>query len=733
MKGLGWITLVFLIVDFCAVSFCLKSPAEQLAPYFMQEVQAVGYLEPLSMLEKEGRLSFVLDCQEVYVKGHKLNYREKLRIYSGRRQKFGKEQSLSIKVNRQPVAKAGIIKVTGQLQELRGFANPGSFNMQSYNWTHGLGGMVRNAEVEVLSTNPRCLDYFALANLELSKFVEQYAGDKAALLNGMVLGKGSGIASDTRESFSANGLSHLLSVSGTHLLLLASFIRLILARLGKGRNSVIVVLFLSTYACICGLKPPVLRALGMSTVLMWEDKRPAAKGRILCVLVIVMLLFNPVWILDLGFQLSFAAASGLLWLMPKLKQRLDKCLRIEPILQEGIAVTLAAQLATLPILVGNFYTISLIAIISNVLLVPVLELATILTLLGMLIGYLLAPLGGVLIQLAAWLTEQILVQALWLQKLPFSTLVVGSLPVVCAVIYYVLLFVWLDLPIFLVLNGKERRCVLMLGSAVILGCWFIRQYLPVPTTIYYLDVGQGDAAVVLSPERKIAVLDTGGLAGMDTGARILTPFIHSLGKAEVEVFVPSHGDRDHIGGSAGLTRNIKIKQLILPMEKLGKENYPLYRDLLQNASGTQLSLAKERLTLQLGGCVLRIVSPLSEKAEGNDASTLVELEDLDTGHRALFTGDMSTRREVQLQNLSPYTVLKVGHHGSKSSTSQDFLEQIQPKLAVVSCGYRNMYGHPHHSVIERLQSIGAKVVRTDLQGCIKVEFSAKGVTWQGHR
>ena len=730
MKGLAFITLLFLVVDFCTVSFFLKSPAEQLAPYFQQEVRAIGYIDPLSLQEIENKFSFVLDCQEVYVKGQKLNYKEKLRVYAGRKQKYGEEKISTLNVN---ITKAGRVKVTGQLQELRGFANPGSFNMQSYNWTHGLGGMVRNAEVELLSASPRWLDYFSLANIELSKFVERYAGDKGALLNGMVLGKGSGLTSETRESFSANGLSHLLSVSGTHLLLLATFLRLFLVQLCKKRSSLIVVIFLAAYACLCGLKPPVLRALGMSAVLMWEDKRPAARERILCVLVMVMLLLKPVWILDLGFQLSFAAASGLLWLMPKLKQRLDKCLRIEPILQEGIAVTLAAQLATLPILVGNFYTISLIAIVSNILLVPVLEIATILTLLGMLIGCLFAPLGGAFIQLAAWLTEQILVQAMWFQSLPFSTVVVGSLPVFCSVVYYAIIFVWLDLPLALVLSSKERSCVLMLGSAVIFSCWLVRQYLPVPTTIYCLDVGQGDATIVLSPERKIAVIDTGGLAGIDTGARILTPFIHSLGKAEVEVFVPSHGDRDHIGGSAGLARNIKIMQLILPMEKLSSENYPLYRDLLQNTSGSKLSLAKEKLTLQLGGCVLRVVAPLQEKIEGNDASTLVEIEDLKTGHRVLFTGDMSTRREAKLENFPHYTVLKVGHHGSKSSSSQEFLEQIQPKLAVISCGYRNMYGHPHRSVVERLQNIGAKIMRTDLQGCIKVELTDQGVTWQGHR
>lgn len=738
MKSVGlFIAMaILIIVDFIVISYCSKSPAQQLMPYFQNEVKVIGYIEPLSVKHNGGGISFVVTCEEFYAGLNKFNYNEKLRIYIGEKASntgvANKTKKLT-SAHSMNMPKAGKVELIGKLQELRSFANPGNISMEKYNWVHGLGGMISRAQMQVISEEPRWLDYFALLNLELRGIAERNAGDKAAILNGMVLGESKGLSTEARESFNANGISHLLSVSGTHLILLVSFLRLLLSSLGRSKSNYIILIFLIGYACLCGLKPPVLRALSMSAVLMWGDEKTANRNRIFCVLVMSFLLYKPVWILDLGFQLSFGAAAGLLWLLPTLKQKLKDYLDFAPWLVEGVAVTLTVQLATLPIIIGNFYTISLISILSNILLVPILELSTILTIIGMIINYLCEPMSCIIIKAAAWLIEQVMLQATWLKMVPLGLIVIGKLPIFCAFIYYVLLLVWLDLPIVLLLTKLQRKFCIVGCCFFILGCYLWRNWLPVPTTIYFLDVGQGDAAVVVSPQHKVAIIDTGGLSNFDTGAQILTPFLHSLGKSSAEVFIPSHGDKDHIGGSPGLARNIKIGTIILPNELIDEETVQLYDNLLQYAQDSQIRFAKNDVEFDLGGAKLKLIEIPEKKIKGNDASTLVELKDIVTGYRTLFTGDMSRKREINLHNLKQYDVFKVGHHGSKSSTSEFFIEKISPRLAIISCGYKNMYGHPHKSVLERLDKSGIAIARTDLQGCIKVEFTSEGIKWQGYR
>ena len=248
-----------------------------------------------------------------------------------------------------------------------------------------------------------------------------------------------------------------------------------------------------------------------------------------------------------------------------------------------------------------------------------------------------------------------------------------------------------------------------------------------PTTVYFMDVGQGDGAVIVSPERKIAVIDAGGLKSLDTGSRIITPFLHSLGKSKVELLIPSHSDYDHIGGGAGLARNIQLKKVVLPKEKFSEDGLQLMKDILKLVKAENVEFARKGKEYDLGGATLKLISVPEYAVSGNDASTVVELKDTKTGRKALFTGDMTVKREAGLEDLGEYTVLKVGHHGSKGSTSELFLDNIKPRLAVISCGYRNMYGHPHRATLQRLENAGCKVLRTDESGCVQVELTEEGL------
>ena len=634
----------------------------------------------------------------------------------------------------------GKVWCSGELLPLNSLRNPGGFDGERWNYLQGLGGRLRKVKVNVVSEDGGLLDKLAVLNLRLrERILEVASGESGALLCGMLLGGSVGLSDEVREVFAANGLAHLLSVSGMHFALLAGFLLLVLRPLPIKARKVRVFLLLCAYAVLCGLKPPVVRALCMSTVLLFGGSG-AARGNLLCLTVMVLLCFRPAWLLDVGFQLSFGAVGGLIWLYPKLKGYF--CHYLPAILGEAMAVTMAAQLAVVPFLVAYFHQLPLVSLVSNILLVPVLELATILTMLGVAFDFML-PLGEWFISLAAWLVEQVLVQAKFLASLPFSTIVVGSLPLFCGVLYYFALAIWVDLPCLQFVQNKERRIFLGVLGTLLLGTVLWRHFASVPFTAYFLDVGQGDCAVIHTPERKVIVIDTGGLKNYDTGSRVLVPFLRSLGESKVDALLLSHYDYDHAGGAEALARNMEIVRIILPNVDTVSEVETM---LMRNMKSSFVERASVGRKYEFGKVVLEIVDvEVGEKANNlndedikriappkgsNKGSTVASIRY--GKHSLLFTGDIGASRERVLKHLTSYDVLKVAHHGSKNSSSLQFLEQVYPKVAVISVGAGNSYGHPHVETLGRLAQVGATVLRTDELGAIKLIFDENAIECFGH-
>ncbi|MBO5404352.1 MAG: DNA internalization-related competence protein ComEC/Rec2 [Phascolarctobacterium sp.] len=708
--------VAFLLLGMWAGSNAHPNPSEQLQPYFGKEVLAYGSIVPESVKRHLYGTSFVLRCEQL----ENTAYQQNLRV-------FTKEKALP---------QMGKVWCQGELLPLNTLRNPGGFDGESWNYLQNLGGRLRKTRVEVVSEEGSLLDRLAVLNIKLREKITSIVPDeRGALLCGMLLGGSVGLSDEVREAFAVNGLAHLLSVSGTHFALMTGFLLLLLRPLPTKARKLCVFALLCAYAVLCGMKPPIMRGLYMSSVLIFGGSG-GARGNLLCLTAMVLLCFKPAWLLDVGFQLSFGAVAGLIWLYPKLKNYF--CNYLPVILGEAMALTTAAQLAVLPLLVGYFHQLPLISLVSNILLVPILELATLLTILGLALESLaLLPFLGVcldfahfvgegLIGFSAWLMEQVLVQAKFLASLPFSTVVVGSLPLWCAVLYYFGLLLWADVPCLQFLRNRERRVMLVLTNVVLLGTLLWKSFAPVPFTAYFLDVGQGDCAVVRTPSRKVIVVDAGGLKNFDTGSRVLVPFLRSLGVSKVDALLLSHGDHDHAGGAGALARNMKIERIILPVTSTLSD---AEEALLRNVRSSLVERASVGRQYDFDGAVLEIVDvPRFENIyapDGNEASTIASIKYGE--HSLLFTGDVDASRERLLKNLGRYDVLKVAHHGSRRSSSARFLQQVRPKVAVISVGAGNSYGHPHQETLVRLASVGSKVLRTDELGAIKVVFDDAGI------
>ncbi len=695
-------TAVFFLL--LGIAAGLRAPVDaqqELAPYYGRQVILYGKIDLLSLRQHQYGMSFLLECSQLETDGEQIPYRQAVRIFT------------SARFNGLP---AGNAVCSGRLEEPASFRNPGSFDGEMWNRLHGIGGSMKKATV-AWQQEDALSDKLAAWNIRLRQRISEVAGEQGALLAGMVLGGSAGLDEESRRLFADNGLAHLLSVSGSHLVVLTGFLLLLLGKLPRRLRTVIIAVCLAGYAALCGWKPPVVRALLMSLILLYGGSG-AAKGNILCICAVVMLIFKPLWLLDIGFQLSFGAAAGLIWLLPRITQFLSSYLPLW--LSEAAAVTIAAQLPVLPLLVSSFHQLPLVSLISNVVLTPVLECCVLLTMAG-LAADIVCGWGGMFIAAAGFLLQQLLVQADFLAAAPGTKLIIGNLPGWSAVVYYFLLIIVLDLPCVQFLDNQERRCFSILLLAGLLGVLLWSRVAPQPLTAYFLDVGQGDCAVVVTRSGQVVVVDTGGLKNYDTGSRIVAPFLHSIGKDKVDILLLSHGDFDHTGGLAGLAANINLDRLLVPPGLDSKMVQAVQK--LQPGCGVEYPAQGQQYRLA-DGTALTVVSAPPTGSSGNDAGIVADLEC--GGHRLLFPGDISSEREAQLQGIGRYELLKVPHHGSAGSSSTEFLQQVQPSVAVISVGRGNSYGHPHEETLQRLQDSGAAVWRTDKMGAIKIVFDDAG-------
>lgn len=610
---------------------------------------------------------------------------------------------------------SGNVLIKGVLRPLYVMNNHGTFDMETWNRVQGLAGRIRNAQWTVMTDEGfswnEITDYLAIQNIRLKKFLqENIQGEPGILLGNMLLGGNRGLSDETKEIFANNSISHLLAVSGTHILLLVSFLSFLLRKLKPNWRGCIIVGILTLYVAMCGFRPSVLRGFLMSIPLIL-DIRGVERGRLLAVTAMLFLTWNPLWLLDVGFQLSFVAAAGILWLGPKIRGYLH--LYFPYCVAEVFTITAAAQMATLPVVMEYFHQFSLLSFISSLILVPFLEIGALTALVGIAVDYFLDL--SFIFDISGFVIRQVLTWAEMLSQLKMLNIVFPVQPLITWVLYGLFILFLFDYSVVYFIPFLWRRRAAKISGALFLVTIVCTLWWPQGNRLYFLDVGQGDAAIFVSDKNEVAVIDAGGVPGYDVGSRVLTPFLYSEGVRKIDVLLLSHGDMDHAGGAAGLARNIPVKQIILP----GGDKSEYIYNLLKVAENTVIVQAKQGSEMRFHDANLKILSS-PESGRGNEASVVSELSC--NGTKVLFTGDIDWQQERQLDLQGNYMVLKVPHHGSKYSNSQEFLEQVSPRVSVISVGRDNGYGHPHKEALERLQAVGTRILRTDYDGMIKLKF-----------
>jgi competence protein ComEC len=439
------------------------------------------------------------------------------------------------------------------------------------------------------------------------------------------------------------------------------------------------------------------------------------------------------WVFDIGFQLSFASTAGLIYLYPAIKALLAHYM--PKYLADALAVTIAAQLAVLPLLVHYFHQLSISSLAANLIVVPVVEFIVLLTMAGLFLCFIIKPLGIIILMVASLLLGPALTVTNWIASWPFASIIIARTPFVTALIYYLLIICLFRFWPLASLTGYERKIVIALTCLAILLPGLTTHFARQPFTVYFIDVGQGDAALIITADKKTILVDTGGLRGnYDTGERIILPFLRYLGINKLDVLALSHGHHDHAGGAAAVARAIPIGCILLPREEPSQDVAALLNFVKDKSQIKQLASGQQ---YDLGTCKIDIIeaalaSSLEENHNENESSAIMKITD--NGKSVVFTGDATEEEEIAAAAASiKADVLKVSHHGSKTSSSYEFLQAVHPGLAVISVGADNKFGHPAPETLEKLQAIGAKVLRTDQAGNIKVVFDGSNCTWYSYR
>ncbi|MDO5597971.1 MAG: DNA internalization-related competence protein ComEC/Rec2 [Acidaminococcus sp.] len=691
---------------------------ERMAPLVERKILLTGRVVPGSVREgRTGSLSFLLEEK-----------RGRVRVFVRKAGKFRPKQ--------------GTVEVQGIFQAPDGFYNPGTPAPETRAAIAGEGGSLEaeGRDCRVADRAPGWQDRaFALGETLRSQLRRALGPEDSALLEGMLLGGSRGIPAERLRLFTRCGLSHLLSVSGSHVALLlglfaggAAFLPL-----PRKMGALLVAFLLVSYGILCGLRASVCRALLLGLGALWGrvHRKRASSTAFLGLGLLLLPAWHPWWVWDPGFQLSFAAAGGLLLLRRPVEEKLAVWLPLP--LARGLSVPLGAQILGLPFLVHHFHMLSLVSLLANVLLVPLLSLClafgaagAMMSALGLSFpGRLLLVGAGQLLGISLWGGE-------WLSNLPGTHWVSGQVPLWVWPLYLLLVLALLEQGWFRPERPRLRRAGIMATGLALCLLLLAHHFRPRTFSAYFLDVGQGDCAVVVTPERQVFVFDTGGLSGhFDPGEKILVPFLRYLGTDQVDAVFLSHGHHDHAGGLAGLLRWMPVAAIYLPLENPSKDVEKALH--LVQRKNTSKIVYKMQTNQKIGKkkSIIKIVEApkLEEKGgTGNENSAIVRMSC--DGHSFLFTGDAPAEvEELAAQRPIQSDVLKVSHHGSRTSSSEVFLETVRPRLAVISSGRRNSFGHPHRETIEKLETHRIPLVRTDQVGAVKIVFDGATPIWYSYR
>lgn len=588
-----------------------------------------------------------------------------------------------------------MVCVIGQLNIPNNNTTPNTFNYKNYLYRKGILYTLNIEKINLVKKNNNI--FYKLKNY-IYKRISSI--DNNEYLFAFIIGKTFYIDENAYENYKINGITHLFSLSAMHVSVFSSLLFFILKKLKISRSISLLIVssFLIFFSFISSFTPSLLRATIFFIISNLNKlyKLKIENLNILYVTFCILIFINPNYVYNLGFLLSFTITFFILLF--------NKYYHVKNNILNMLFISIISLLSSFPIIINMSYEINIIGFLNNLLFIP-------------LVSYIIFPLSLItffvpncsnILSVLVGTMEKI---SCYSGNTLNLTLIFSKMSILLIIIYYVLLI--------LIICLKKHLIPILIFYILFL---YNRNYFDKNTYIYFLDVGQGDSALIVSENNMSILIDTGGKISyekeewrnrnkeFDFVKSISLVFYKSIGLKNIDYLFLTHGDYDHMGYAKDIINNFDVNNIFINNGKINElENKVSY----QKFSDSYIKIDN-----------IEIYSLNNQIYDNENDNSIVFLIIVDNYYKFLFMGDASIEVEEDLikkYNLKDIDVLKVGHHGSNTSTSVDFIEKIEPKYSIISVGKNNIYGHPNNEVLNNLKN--SKIYRTDKDGSILFEIN----------
>ena len=589
-----------------------------------------------------------------------------------------------------------IIKVEGKLDYPKKNTNFNLFNYKNYLLSEKIYFVLTANKITYIKDTDNI--FFKAKNL-LINYINNFKTKD--YLYTFILGNTSLLEQDTKESFQNNGISHLFAVSGMHITLISTLLMYLLKKITKNHDIsyIITIFILLFYTFITNFSSSILRAF-LLFLLIYINKKFKFNLKtieIIMLILLILLMYNPFYIYSIGFKFTFIISIILILFSKKINN-------FKNYFSKLLMTSLISFFVSLPIVINNFFEINLISPLLNLIFVPFISII----IFPFSLISLIFPFLDNIFYIIVKFMENI---SIYINNTLSINIIIEKMNLIMIVIYYLLTLICLN-------KVLVKKYIYVLPIITLILIYSNINYFNKNLIVTMLDVGQGDSLMIAFPNNKGNILiDTGGIVNFtknnyEISTSTIIPYLKSIGIKKINYLVLTHGDFDHMGEAINLVDNFNVEKVIF---NCGSYN-DLEKDLIKVLDKNKIEYYSCIKELNIDNNKLYFLNT-KEYDNENDNSNVIYTELY--GYKFMFMGDAGVEKEMDIlnkYNLSNIDVLKVGHHGSKTSSSKSFINEANPKYSIISVGKNNRYGHPNKEVLNTLKY--SKIYRTDQVGSI---------------
>lgn len=617
--------------------------------------------------------------------------------------------------------------IEGEFKQPEEARNYKGYNYKQYLKTKKIIGTVELEKAKILKSSNGSFIH------NIQKYIRDtingtLTDEEGNLLLAILLGDKDKLSEDIQESFKTSNLSHMLAVSGAHVSYIVLGLTYILQNsiIGKKNGKIVCIIFLLIFMAITNFTPSVTRACIMAVLTLFSGiiYRKSDVYTNISVAALITLIFNPYSLLDLGFQLSYGGTIGIIIFIKRIQEKKSNSKVINYIKQMAL-VSIYANIIIIPIMMYHFNTVSFTFIISNIMASPILGIIVITGLLFIITSITVKPLTRLIAIFIKPILSILIKISQICSKLPFSNILVVTPYIFNVISYYAII-------LYCIKSKKNNKCKIIICLLIVLILInFIIYIFPQKLRIFFIDVGQGDSTLIITPDKKTVLIDGGGSDSFDVGEKVLLPYLLDRRILKIDYVLISHFDTDHCGGILTIMEKVKVKNIIISEQAENSENYERFKKLMINKK-IRLIEVKKGDKIKIGRySEFKILFPPSRLLSENPLNNNSIVAQFNYNNfKMLFTGDIEKLAEQQILKTEKAEIradiLKVAHHGSKTSSIPEFIKAVRPKIALIGVGKNNTFGHPNQQTIKNLENIKCRIYRTDLQGEIIIKIDQKG-------